>query len=57
MRIRIAWDNGSVEAILANTLTAQKVRAFLPCISSASIWGEEVYLTIPVQTILEPDAC
>lgn len=56
MRIRIAWDNGSVEAILANTLTAQKVRAFLPCISSASIWGEEVYLTIPVQTILEPDA-
>ena len=56
MRIRIAWDNGSVEAILANTPTAQKVWAALPCTSSASIWGEEVYFTMPVQTTLEPDA-
>ena len=56
MRIRIAWDNGFVEAILAHTPTAQKVWAALPCTSSASIWGEEVYFTMPVQTALEPEA-
>ena len=28
----------------------------LPCTSSASVWGEEIYFAMPVQAELEPDA-
>ena len=56
MRIRIAWDNEHVEVVMADTPTAQRVWAALPCTSSASVWGEEIYFAMPVQAELEPDA-
>ena len=56
MRIRISWDDGAVEAVLAATPTAEKVWAALPCTATANTWGEEVYFEVPVQAALEPEA-
>jgi len=55
-RIKISWPNGSVTATLDDTPTAQKLVAALPCESSASTWGDEVYFSLPVKAKLEPGA-
>ncbi len=54
--IRIRWPRGELTAELADTLTARKLLAALPCESRASTWGEEVYFEVPVKAVLEPDA-
>ena len=56
MRIRISWDKGEVFGVLADTPTANKLLAALPCSSSANTWGEEVYFSTPVGAVLEADA-
>jgi len=56
MRIRIRWHSGEVTGVLNNTPTAAKLLAALPCTSSANTWGKEVYFSVPVQAMLEPDA-
>ncbi|HEX6829024.1 MAG TPA: cyclophilin-like fold protein [Burkholderiales bacterium] len=55
-RIRIRWPKGEATASLLDTPTAKKLLGVLPCESSASTWGEEVYFSVPVAAALEPDA-
>lgn len=55
-RIRISWSTGEVTARLDSSPTAKKVLAALPTKSSAHTWGEEVYFSLPVKAVLEPDA-
>jgi uncharacterized protein len=56
MRIRISWGKSEVFGVLNDTATSRKLFKFLPCSSSASTWGEEVYFEVPVSAELEPDA-
>ncbi len=56
MRIQITWDGGHLSAQLLDTPTAHLVWEALPCSSSASTWGEEVYFELPVRADLEDDA-
>ena len=55
-RIRISWPKGELTAVLADTPTARKLVAALPCSSRAQTWGEEVYFSLPVDATLEADA-
>lgn len=55
-RIRISWAQGSLTAVLDDTLTARRLVGALPCESSANTWGEEVYFGLPVHAGLESDA-
>lgn len=55
-KIRISWPSGAVTATLEPTPTAEKVLAVLPARSSANLWGDEVYFSLPLRATLEPDA-
>ncbi len=55
-KIRISWPGGVVTATLEPTPTAEKILAALPARSSANLWGDEVYFSLPVRVALEADA-
>jgi len=56
MRIRISWDNGEVFGVLNDTPTAKRLIKALPCFSTASTWGDEIYFRVPVHAELESDS-
>jgi hypothetical protein len=56
IRVRISWPSGEVIAVLEATKTTNLLLAALPCESSASTWGDEVYFSVPISPALEPDA-
>jgi hypothetical protein len=49
-RIRITLGNVMVTAALNDSRTAGLIRQALPIISSAQLWGDEVYFATPVET-------
>ena len=55
-RIRISWPQDELTATLLDTPTVKKLLAALPCQSRAQTWGDEVYFSVPVQSVLEKDA-
>ena len=56
VRIKISSGSTSVYAQLNDTPTTRKLAEALPCTSAANTWGKEVYFSIPVAAVLEPDA-
>lgn len=54
--IRITAGTVEAEATLRETPTADALWKALPIEGQASLWGDEIYFTIPVQAKLEPDA-
>jgi uncharacterized protein len=56
-RIRITWPKGEAIAVLADTPSTRKLLEALPWESSANIWGDEVYFSVPMETEQEADAC
>jgi hypothetical protein len=55
-RIRITWASGEVTAALRDTPSVRGLLSVLPCESSASTWGEEVYFNVPLAAKSEADA-
>jgi hypothetical protein len=55
-KIRISWPGGAVTATLEATPTAEKVLSALPARSSANLWGDEVYFSLPLRATLETGA-
>ncbi|HNV22293.1 MAG TPA: cyclophilin-like fold protein [Candidatus Hydrogenedentes bacterium] len=53
MRIRISWPAGALDATLNDSSTSRKLAAALPVTSSAHTWGEEVYFSVPIESVLE----
>jgi len=52
----MTWLGGSVVADLQPGPTADKLLAALPCVSSVSTWGEEIYFELPMSAALEAGA-
>ena len=52
-KITIIFEKLSVDAILNNSSTANKIWESLPIENSASTWGEEIYFSIPVNDVEE----
>jgi uncharacterized protein len=52
-KIRILVNDLKVEAELNESKTAQLIWDALPLEAKASLWGEEIYFTIPVKTGLQ----
>ena len=52
-RIGISVGKLELEAWLNETKTAAKVYEALPIVSTVNTWGDEIYLTIPVDAGLE----
>lgn len=55
-RIHIEAGGVSLEAILNDGPTADKVWEALPCDGEANRWGDEIYFALPVIAGEEPDA-
>ena len=56
MEIKIKIGDLSVNAELNDTMTAQKIVEILPFTSSFNTWGEEIYFSIPVTSVLDESA-
>ncbi|MFH0916406.1 MAG: cyclophilin-like fold protein [bacterium] len=55
-QIRIVLDDGEAAATLNDSPTAAAIRAALPLEGTVSLWGEEIYFSIPVEAGEAPDA-
>jgi len=56
MKIKIKSGNIFVEAKLNNTKTADAIYKALPIEGIVSLWGDEIYFSIPIILDLEKDA-
>lgn len=55
-QIIISWSSGEIFAELRDTPTAQNLLQVLPLSSSANVWGDEIYFSLPFSAEAEPDA-
>ena len=55
-KINIIFDNFSVEGILFQSKTAEKLTGILPVEENANLWGDEIYFTIDVNESLDDSA-
>lgn len=56
MKIRIQFENYTVDATLMNTPTGKAIFESLPVKSTVNTWGDEIYFGVPVDVNLEPGA-
>jgi uncharacterized protein len=56
MKIKITVGKLSIDAELNDTPTARKVTEALPLRASFSTWGDEIYFSIPVESVLDESA-
>lgn len=56
MKITIRFASYQVDAELLDTPTGRAIYDSLPIHENISLWGDEIYFEIPVETRLEPDA-
>lgn len=54
--ILITAGHVSIRAVLGDTPTALEISKILPIQGITKLWGEEIYFSIPLRAILEPDA-
>ena len=47
-QIKIEFENTSIDAVLNNSETADKIKKILPLSNSVNIWGDEIYFSIGV---------
>ena len=47
-KIKIEFENTSIDAVLNNSETADKIKKILPLSNSVSTWGDEIYFSIGV---------
>ena len=52
-KIEISFNGIIIEAILNDTITAQKFLEILPISSEINLWGNEIYFEIPVEADIE----
>lgn len=55
-QIKFSWSSGEIFARLRDTPTAQELLRVLPLSSSANVWGDEIYFSLPFTAEAEPDA-
>lgn len=55
-QIKILWSAGEITADLRDTPTARQLLDVLPLSSSANVWGDEVYFSLPFSAGAEADA-
>jgi hypothetical protein len=55
-KVKITASGVSAIAKLKDTPTAEKIWAALPLKGSANTWGDEIYFSIPVKAVAEPEA-
>jgi hypothetical protein len=55
-QIKISWSSGEIGAELRDTPTAGQLIEHLPLSSSANVWGDEIYFSLPFSAEAEPDA-
>ena len=55
-QIRIVLEDGEAAATLNDSPTAVAIRAALPLEGTVSLWGEEIYFSIPVEATEAPEA-
>lgn len=54
--MRIKTTNHTFEVELRDTSTAEELRNKLPLKGKAILWGQEIYFSIPLESVMEPDA-
>ena len=47
-QIKIEFENTSIDAVLNNSETADKIKKILPLSNSVNTWGDEIYFSIDV---------
>ncbi len=53
VRIQLSWANGSIEGVLNDSPTADKVARILPHCATANTWGQEIYFSVPAESVLD----
>lgn len=56
VRIRIRWKTGSVDGVLDDSATSDKIVEALPHTARANTWGDEIYFSVPAESELDEDA-